>query len=68
MISPKYGWTVKWTHRNGNSSEVEVRDHDSLEDAFRAAMKSAKFFGWTEPRWWEWWRRADHPRSERFPG
>jgi len=62
----KYGWTFRWTEKNGNQSCITVRDYSSAREAFEAALGSAIAFGWTEPKWWQWWRRYDQPRSATF--
>ncbi len=55
----KWGQQVSWTGRNGEKSVVTVRDYDTPEAALEAALKSAVAFGWTRPRWWQWWRWHD---------
>ena len=55
----KYGFNISWTHRDGSITTVEVYDHDSLDDAKKAAKESAIYFGWTPPKWWQWWRWDD---------
>lgn len=62
----KHGWIVSWTERRGDRSQVTVDGFDTPEEAFATAIRDAKAFGWTEPKWWQWWRRYDQPRSAEF--
>lgn len=53
-----HGQQISWTLRNGTSF-VTVHDYPSREAALAAAIESARAFGWTPPRWWQWWRWGD---------
>lgn len=55
-----------WTGFDGISSTVSVEWKDSMEEAFNATLEFARELGWTPPRWWQWWRWRDQPRSEVF--
>ena len=55
----EYGFSITWTKRDKSITTVKVYDHATLESAKNAAIKSAAFFGWTQPKWWQWWRRED---------
>ena len=60
----RFGSTVMWTDRSGACTVVTVSDCETLDEARRSAMHSAKSLGWTPPRWWQWWRWGDLPRKE----
>lgn len=55
----KHGQSITWTSRHGMKTTITVRDCDTKEQALRMAIESAKKFGWTEPKWWQWWRWDD---------
>lgn len=55
----RYGQSIFWTDFNGNTSKVEVGDCATQDEATNAAIESATAFGWTYPKWWQWWRRYD---------
>ena len=53
-----YGFNITWRQKNGETS-VTVRGRDTLEEAKQDCIESAKHFGWTNPKWWQWWRWGD---------
>jgi hypothetical protein len=48
----------RWTERNGCVTTLRLSDCT----AERAAEEAAAF-GWKPPKWWQWWRRDDYPRT-----
>lgn len=56
---PTYGQTIRWTELNGTKSTVSVENCPTRQEALQSALRSAKAFGWTEPKWWQWWRWED---------
>lgn len=53
------GYTIRWTNRDGNSTEVSCDGAFTERDARKSALRSAIRTGWTYPRWWQWWRWND---------
>lgn len=64
MNKTPYNQSVKWTDFNGNVTKVEVQGFSSSKEAKTRALESAKEFGWTPPRWWQWWRWNDTQVSD----
>ena len=60
---PVYDQCIAWTTRGGGSQSVTVNGYDTADEAFNAAMQAAIRTGWTPPKWWQWWRRFDQPRT-----
>jgi hypothetical protein len=50
---------IHWTELNGDRHNVSSGWHGSLEAARWEALQMAKAFGWTPPRWWQFWRWND---------
>lgn len=55
----KYGFVITWTDYGGNETTAEVGGRETLEDAINDCRESAEHFGWTPPKWWQWWRWGD---------
>lgn len=53
------GQQIAWNGRDGSRSVVTVEGYATHREALQAALRSAVAFGWTLPRWWQWWRRGD---------
>jgi hypothetical protein len=49
-----YGQVVKWGH-----DSVSVQGSVSPDEAKLSAILAAERMGWTNPRWWEFWRWDD---------
>lgn len=58
-MSARYGQIINWRERGGTRRGVSYQDFDTPEEAFREAMEAAVAYGWTPPRWWQWWRWGD---------
>ncbi len=54
-----YGQRIQWTRKDGGVQAVEVEGYASPQEAMEAAFQSAIRWGWTRPRWWQWWRYDD---------
>lgn len=54
-----YGQYIRWTGCDGSVTEVSVNGRETPEQARAAVIEQATLFGWTSPRWWQWWRRHD---------
>lgn len=55
----KYGQSIYWTDRDGTVTRTTTKGHSTPEDALRDALKQARAFGWTPPKWWQYWRWND---------
>lgn len=51
-----FGHSVTWHDRDGCITQVFVAGLSSPELALLEAVKSALQAGWTEPKWYQWWR------------
>ena len=61
----KYGQTIVWTDFWGDRTEIATFGCDSLEEAKKEAIKSAKQCGWIPVKWWQWWRWEDTKIKEK---
>jgi hypothetical protein len=50
---------IKWTDIDGSKSSVCSDYHFHARDARKEALRMARKWGWTYPRWWQWWRWED---------
>lgn len=53
---------IKWTEINGTQTEIYITSHDdneSFQDIRKELIKDAKFLGWHNPKWYEFWRLGD---------
>ena len=57
---------VCWTYKNGDTSKLTVGPYPTARQAWDKAIHDAKAFGWTPPKWWQWWRSSDYPRTDKF--
>jgi len=64
-MSVTFGQQISWTGRDRSKSAVTVKDYPTHQEALDAALKSAMAFGWTPPRWWQWWRWGDQDYTSR---
>lgn len=62
MVS--YGRTIRWYGLDGSVSTFTVDKCETPQEALSEAITSAKAFGWTPPRWWQWWRWREPIRSD----
>jgi len=60
---PTWGYEVRWTEFNGDEQRLSSDGHITLDDAKRHAFGCASLCGWTQPKWWQWWRRNDTRKS-----
>jgi hypothetical protein len=57
---PLYGQTIRWTDRkNRTITAITVDGRLTAEAALKDAVNEARYFGWTPPKWYEWWRKHD---------
>ncbi len=61
------GWTFTWTTFNGDSYSVGSDIFATAEEAWEHGLRLATLYGWTPPKWWQWWRWGDKPRSTTMP-
>jgi hypothetical protein len=59
MMTIKYGQEITWTSITGDKARVSVDGGDLPEEAVAEAIKLAKRYGWTPPKWWQFWRWSD---------
>ncbi len=55
---PAQAWVYHWTEWRGCVTTLRLSECTASEAAAEAAV-----FGWTPPRWWQWWRANDYPRK-----
>ena len=53
-----HGAKIVW-HEGGMKCSVLVKGHKSERADRLACLRAARHFGWTKPKWWQWWRRGD---------
>lgn len=51
-----YEVTLKWHPKPHTTLSVQSADFDNLDDAENAAGWAARKLGYTQPKWWEYWR------------
>ena len=51
--------SVSWHGKDGSMTTIKTPPYSTLREARLAAIESAKHFGYTAPRWWQWWRWGD---------
>ena len=61
-------YAFRWTQIDGTICGIQAKgadysDKEALREAWFDALQSALLSGWTEPRWWQWWRKNDEPRT-----
>lgn len=56
-----HGFEVIRTGANGQKDSYGVKGYATRKQARDAAYSFAMRSGWTEPRWWMWWRWGDTP-------
>jgi hypothetical protein len=49
---------IEWSNKEGGQTGVSAWG-DTPESAFKKCMESAVYFGYTNPKWWQWWRWDD---------
>jgi hypothetical protein len=54
-----HGQSIKWTDRRGTVTTVTATQCAAANEAICSAIESATAFGWTYPKWWEFWRWND---------
>lgn len=65
-------YAFRWTERDEamggvQASGADASDPDALREAWFDALRTALLLGWTEPKWWQWWRWNDEPRTYKPP-
>jgi hypothetical protein len=57
-------YSFRWSSRSGDTKIVgDAVPEDRLHEGWFQVLRLALLSGWTPPRWWQWWRWNDHPRS-----
>jgi hypothetical protein len=54
-----YSWYVYTTHSDGGFDSIGVSGCESTEEACLKAEEMAWRSGWTNPKWWQYWRWGD---------
>lgn len=63
MSDVTYGFEIKWGNRTYGSHGHPTRE--AMEDARRAEFdRMNREEGWTQPRWWQFWRVNDTRRGD----
>lgn len=62
-----YSQLISWTSRDGTRTTVTVTGHSTHREALYIALRDAVAFGWTPPRWWQWWRWGDRDYTQIKP-
>ena len=60
----KHGYQISWSEFGGAKTTVTAKSDFSLSDAAHKAFEFARECGWTEPRWWQWWRWREPIRRQ----
>ena len=55
----RYGYDITYTELFHGRTTCGVMGHEDLEMAMVEATQLALSDGWTQPRWWQWWRWGD---------
>jgi hypothetical protein len=58
-----HGFTIQQTRIDGTSAAWSVSGCGSPEEARQKAVEWAQRDGWHPPKWWQWWRWNDQPRT-----
>ena len=59
---------ITWTDSDGSKSTVCSDYHTNDREARKEVLRMARKWGWTYPRWWQWWRWDDTRPSLDFSG
>lgn len=62
-----FGQQIAWTERSGTKTVVSVDGYSTHKEALDIALRNAVAFGWTPPRWWQWWRWKDRDYTQIKP-
>jgi hypothetical protein len=54
-----YGQYITYTDIMGNKTTCGVSGCETPEQAKAEAVELAKMDGWTNSKWWQWWRTGD---------
>jgi hypothetical protein len=62
---PLHGYQIRWTERwdSPGATTIGERGFRSRAEMEKARAETIKRIGWTPPKWWQWWRWNDSPRS-----
>ena len=55
-----YGCEIRHTQWGGTRTTYSVSGCKTVHEAIRQATALALLDGWTNPKWWQWWRRNDN--------
>jgi len=55
----KYSQEITYTDFWGCKTTCGVIGYENIEEAKKDAVYLAEKDGWTNPKWWQWWRRND---------
>lgn len=59
-----YRSVVRWREFSGYVGEASSEYHESMEAAKKEAQERAAVLGWTEAKWWQFWRWGERkPRT-----
>lgn len=50
---------IKWTDFDGTRHSISSGWRFHMRVARKESLRRAIGFGWTRPRWWQWWRWDD---------
>lgn len=58
-----YGYSYRWTDFDGTITQISASGYEDSELCRLDGLAAAKRLGWTERRWWQFWRSADYPKK-----
>jgi len=60
----QYGYEISWTPKWGEGMQrIREDGFTSRSEMEQARRETIERIGWTPPKWWQWWRMNDCPRS-----
>lgn len=59
IIYPKYTYRLRFTKFNGDICTYSGSGNTE-EEAKAPVLREAAKDGWTQPKWWQWWRVRDY--------
>lgn len=58
-----FGYHYRFTDRDGTVTAGDGEGFPSHTEAMASMERCLRGFGWTPPKWWQWWRWSDYPRE-----